>query len=490
MNQHPHEGRVSTLVRVVGKRWLLIAIIGLVSMIITFCINFFLVEPTFQAQAKIIYPLKRGAGFIKSNLGALDIPMKGFHTILDVEPTIYNHVAILESRSVREKVVDKLNLVEHYGKLLKSKDENKKRRGAVKLLKRAMSINDAVKGAVVIRVKDHDPVKAAEMANELIYATEEKLTELYNETNYRMVDFLKDRRDELQAELTAAEEVMRLKKEETGILSLDNQAENLITTFAELEQALMQAEVEYRYSLASLNATQDFSDEARDYVEAIERGEIDLATPYAAYLIGGPEGMRRAPQPIAKALEDPNIASLRTNLTKLELELATKRLAFTDEHPEVIILREQVIEGRKALYEEMVKFYDASITTLEIENISYRAQVDVINDVKQEFEERLNTYPAEEKELLEIERNKKIKESVLLILEQELEEAEIRAQKIDMPFTMLDEALPPRTPIGPRLIVNTVVAGAISIWITLYIVFWIETRARRRTAGASAEETP
>ena len=170
--------------------------------------------------------------------------------------------------------------------------------------------------------------------------------------------------------------------------------------------------------------------------------------------------------------------------------MATKRLAFTDEHPEIIILREQVIEGRKALYEEMLKFYGASLTTLEIENISYRAQVDVINDAKQEFEERLDTYPAEEKELLELDRHKKIKESVLLVLEQELEEAEIRAQKIDMPFTMLDEALPPRTPIAPRLIVNTVGAGAVSIWITLYIVFWIETRARRRIAAASAEETP
>lgn len=490
MNQYPHEGRVSAVVMIVGRRWLLIAIIGLAAMIITFIINFFFIDRTYRASVKIIYPLKRSTGFIKSNLGALDLPMRGFNTILNVEPTTYNHVAIIASRSVREKVVDELDLVSHYGKRLKNKDPEIRRQGAVKMLRRNTLINDAIKGALVVSVKDRDPQMAATIANETIKATEEKLNELYNEANTNMVNFLRNRRDEVLEGLIASEDVIRRKKELTGILSLDSQAENLISTFAELEQARMQAEVEYRYVIESLKATRDFSDEVRDYLEAIEKGDIDLSTPYSAYLIGGADNEPPQPQPVSKALEDLTIASLRISLTKLELELATKRLAFTDEHPEVIVLREQVMGARKALYEEMAKYYDASITTLEIESIGYRAQVDVIDGVMSEFEERMDTYPAEEKELLELDRAKKIRESVLMVIEQELEEAEIRAKKIEMPFTLLDEALPPRKPIAPRLIVNTVVAGAVSIWLTLYIVFWIETRARRRAAMEAVKETP
>lgn len=490
MNQYPHEGRVSAVVMVVGRRWLLIAIIGLTAMIVTFIINFFFIDRTYRASVKIIYPLKRSTGFIKSNLGALDLPMRGFNTILNVEPTTYNHVAIIASRSVREKIVDELELVDHYGKRLKNKDPEIRRQGAVRMLRRKTFINDAVKGALIVSVKDHDPQMAATIANETIKATEEKLNELYNEANTNMVNFLRNRRDEVLEGLIAAEDVIRQKKELTGILSLDTQAENLISTFAELEQARMQAEVEYRYVIESLRATQDFSDEVRDYLAAIEKGDIDLSTPYSAYLIGGTDNELPQPQPVSKALEDMTIASLRISLTKLELELATKRMAFTDEHPEVIVLREQVMGARKALYEEMAKYYDASITTLEIESIGYRAQVDVIDGVMSEFEERMDTYPAEEKELLELDRAKKIRESVLMVIEQELEEAEIRAKKIEMPFTLLDEALPPRKPIAPRLIVNTVVAGAVSIWLTLYIVFWIETRARRRAAMEAVKETP
>ena len=489
MNQYPHEGRVSAVVKVVGSRWLLIAIIGLAAMIITFMINFFFIDRTYMASVKIIYPLKRSTGFIKSNLGALDLPMRGFNTILDSEPTTYNHVAIIASRSVRELVVDKLDLVSHYGKRLKNKDPEIRLRGAQRLLKRNTLINDSVKGALVVSVKDHDPQMAAALANETIKATEIKLNELYNEANTNMVNFLRNRRDEVLQELIDQEDVIRQKKELTGILSLDSQAENLITTFAELEQTRMQAEVEYRYTIESLRATQGFSDEVRDYLMAIENGDIDLSTPYSAYLIGGTDNQPPQPQPISEALEDQTIASLRINLTKLELELATKRMAFTDEHPEVIVLQEQVMDSRRALYEEMAKYYNASITTLEIESIGYRAQVDVIDGVMSEFEERMDTYPAEEKEMLELDRAKKIRESVLMVVEQELEEAEIRAKKIEMPFTLLDEALPPRKPIAPRLIVNTVVAGAISIWLTLYIVFWIETRARRKAAVETVKET-
>ena len=316
MNQYPHEGRVSAVVKVVGRRWLLIAIIGLAAMIITFIINFFFIDRTYRASVKIIYPLKRSSGFIKSNLGALDLPMRGFNTILDVEPTTYNHTAIIASRGVREKVVDELDLVSHYGKRLKNKDPEIRRQGAQRMLKRNTLINDAVKGALIVSVKDRDPQMAAKIANETIKATEEKLNELYTEANSNMVDFLTNRRDEVLEGLIAAEDVIRQKKELTGILSLDSQAENLISTFAELEHARMQAEVEYRYTIESLRATQDFSDEVTDYLAAIDRGDIDLSTPYSAYLIGGTDNEPPQPQPVSKALEDLTIASLRISLTK------------------------------------------------------------------------------------------------------------------------------------------------------------------------------
>ncbi len=486
MEQQPHEGRVAAVLKVVGRRWLLIAVIVLAAMIITFLINYFVLERTYEAGVKIIYPLKRGSGFIKSNLGALDIPIRGFQTLLETEPTIYNHIAIIESRTVREMVVDELDLTNYYKKL-KGKDEEEKRIRAVRRLGHATTVNDSIKGAVIVNVKDRDAAMAAKVANTIVDKTTQYLVELYQETQGSMIVFLSERRDLISAQLTDAEDRIRLKKEETGILSLDSQADQMITSYADLEQTLTEAELEYRGALAEAQATKGFSDDVREYLEAIERGDIDLTQPYSTYLLGGDDAGAGQPQPIAKALEDQNIGYLRRQLSELELQLATKRIAFTDQHPDVIVLEEQVADSRKALNEELLKYYDASLATLEIEGIAYAAQSQVVKDMLNEFETRIEAYPAEEKELIELEREKKVKESILLVVEQELEEAEIREKKLELPFTVLDAAIPPRQPVGPRLIVNTIVAGAITAWIMLYLVFWHETRMRRKEAAVSAE---
>jgi succinoglycan biosynthesis transport protein ExoP len=486
MNQHPHEGRVAAVLKIIGRRWLLISGVVLGIMIVTFLINYFLIERTYEAGVKIIYPLKRGSGFIKSNLGALDIPIRGFQTLLETEPTIYNHIAIIQSRTVCEMVVDELDLTNYYKKL-KGDNEEDKRRRAARRLKRAMSVNDSIKGAVVVFVKDNDPEMAAKIANTIIEKTGEYLIELYQDTQGRMLDFLKERRDVVFIELDGVEERLKLKKEETGILSIDQQADQMITSYAELEKTLTEAELEYRGAIAQAEATEGFSEDVREYLEAIERGDVDLTQPYSTYLLGGgAEGVEQ-PQPIAQALEDLNIVFLRRELSELELELATKRIAFTEQHPDVIVLQKQAADARKALNEELMKYYDATLATLEIEGIAYSAQYEVVKDMIAGFEERIAAYPADEQELIDLEREQRVKESVLLVVEQELEEAQIREKKLELPFSVLDEALPPRQPVGPRLIVNTVVAGGIAAWVMLYLVFWHETRIRRKEAAASAE---
>jgi len=487
MNRYPHEGRISTVLNVVGKRWLLISIIVLGVMVVSVIINYFFLPRAYEAKVKFIYPLKRGAGFIKANLGALDIPIRGFESILEAEPTVYNHIAIIQSRTVSEMVVDKLDLTNYYENLRGPKPEDK-RRQAARFLRMRMTINDSIKGAVVISIRDRSPRMAADMANAVVDATSDYLTELYQETQGKMTVFLRERSKEVDAQLADVEDRIRQKKEETGILAVDTQAEQLIGSYAELEKTLAEVEIEYRASLASLNATEGFSEGARKYVAAVEKGEIPPGEPYSTYLLGETgKGAPKPPQAIAKAYEDLNVAYLRRQLSELELQLATKRLEFTDEHPEVKVLKDQVIQAREALNEELTKFYDAAIASLEIESIGYSAQVDVIHNMMNEIDKQMAEFPAEEKGLIELEREKKVRESVLLVVEQELEESEIREQKLELPFTVLDEAIPPRAPVSPRLIVNTVISGAIAAWIMLYITFWQETRRRRKAIGTSKE---
>ena len=486
MDNLPQEGRVSSVLQVAGRRWLTIVAFILVVMIVTFLVSYFFLPKKYQAQVKIIYPLRRGAGFIKASLGALDIPIRGFQSILETDSTTYNHIVIMQSRTVAEMVVDELDLTNYYKKIHGKTPEEKLRRAA-KRLRRAMSVNDTIKGAVVIKLKDRDPKMASDMANAVVDATGDYLIELYQETAGKMTIFLRDREIEMEQELSVIESAIRQKKEETGILSVDSQAQEIINTYAELQQLLTAAEIDYRGSFAALGATRDLSDEALAYVAAIEKGEIPLGETYSTYLIDeeGSTGIQPPPKPIVKALEDPNIGLLRKQMSEIQLELATKRIAFSNEHPDVIVLGERLAHAREALYEELLKFYDASIATLEVENIAYGAQVDVVKEVLTDLDERISRFPAEEQGLIELERKKKVSESVLLVIEQELEESEIRQQKLELPFTVLDEAIPPRRPISPRLAVNPVIAGGIAAWIIVYFVFWQEARKRREETAST-----
>lgn len=119
----------------------------------------FLLKPTFTARTVFMPPQQHGGGAAAAmaSLGAL-AALVGSGA---VKTPADQYVTLLKSVNVADQIIDRFKLLEVY--------EQKYRVEARKLLARNASIVAGKKdGLITIEVDDHDPVRAAEMANQFI----------------------------------------------------------------------------------------------------------------------------------------------------------------------------------------------------------------------------------------------------------------------------------------------------------------------------------
>lgn len=144
--------------------------------------------------------------------------------------------AILNSRSVREVVVDRHGLLGVY----KVEDMDR----ALKVMRRKVDVNVGREGVVTVTVLDKDPRRAAGMAgtfmSELDRVNREKRT-----SSARVArEFIERRLEENRHDLAAAEDSLRRIQEDTGVLAPEDQLRAVINAAAQVQVQLIFKEVE------------------------------------------------------------------------------------------------------------------------------------------------------------------------------------------------------------------------------------------------------
>lgn len=146
-------------------------------------------------------------------------------------------VAMLESRTVEDAVIDRFDLMKVYGKRRKS-DTRKK-------LERYVSIESGAKdGLIRISVTDSDPRRATEMANgyveEFMKASAHLAT---TEASQRRL-FFERQLASAKDDLANAEEDLKRTEQKTGLVELDSQARAVIASVAQLRAQIAAKEVQ------------------------------------------------------------------------------------------------------------------------------------------------------------------------------------------------------------------------------------------------------
>ncbi len=214
-------------------------IAGIITYLLTLAI-----PVTYTAETKILPPQQQqssAAAMLASQLGALS-GMAGSSLGLKNPNDLY--VGMLKSRTVSDNLIRRFQLQKVYKE--KTITETRKK------LAKASSIVSGKDGLIAINVDDHDPKRAAALANAYI-AELQQLTKVLavTEASQRRL-FYEKQLYQARQQLGDAEIALKRTQETTGLIQLDVQAQALVQSVAALRSQIAMKEVQ-------LNAMRTFA---------------------------------------------------------------------------------------------------------------------------------------------------------------------------------------------------------------------------------------
>ncbi len=230
---NPADTGILDLLLILARRKRLIAGLAAAGALIAAAIVF-IVPPTFTATAVIMPPQQQQsqASALLGQLGAIASVAgrdMGMRTPADL------YIGILSGRSVADALIAKFRLRELYDK--------RTLMDARKVLARRAHFSSGKDSLIKIAVDDHDPQRAAALANAYV-------DELYRQTSRLAITEAAQRRlffeRQLQAEkdqLADAESGLKKTQERTGVLQVSGQVEAVIGSMARLRAEIATREV-------------------------------------------------------------------------------------------------------------------------------------------------------------------------------------------------------------------------------------------------------
>lgn len=273
-------------------------------------------------------------------------------------------------------------------------------------------------------------------------------------------EFIEGRLSALSGELRAAEDALARYKVEGGQVSLSEQTTLVLEKLADFEAQRRAAEAERQGVEASLRR--------------VRTALAQQAPTVAATVLQG---------------EDPVATQLRSDLAKLEVELVGLRKQFTDRHPQVIATRARIEEVKGRLRQQAAQTLlsrqitlnplhqdlAAQAIRLEVERQALQARETALSAAAAAYAGDLKRLPPKEVELARLTRNLKVAEETYLLLSGKLQEARIAEASIVGDLRIVDAAVPPATPVRPRVRLNTLFGALLGLMVGAGAAFLSES---------------
>ena len=366
---------------------------------------------------------------------------------------------IIRSRGVSASVVARLGLERDADFLglaalpAEERDEKLARADAVGALVGRISLLPAPESHVVsVRVKDHDPARAALLANALVATYREQNVGYKVSAAREAVLWLTQKLDEVErSKETAARALLEFKR----------------------EHDLLQAGLAERQNLLGLT------------LQALEQKVSEARAKTAALRGEAAQAKRVSDDEALLSLDRVAQSSLIQRLKEQRLELENQRTAllaqYLDEHPKVKVVSEQLTR-LNALLRAEVRAVKQSISRAlqaaqEAEAVEERALAEAQGRARalQAQELRYKALEAAVQSDTELYNQMKIR----------LKEAELQAQATANNVRVLEEALVPLVPISPRLSLN--LAAAFVGWLVLSALIIVLRNLLDRTIRDQSE---
>lgn len=213
-----------------------ILITGVITVIIT------LLLPNWYTATASVLPPKRPGGLLSMLEGGFSSLIKnlpGLGGRLGGSQEAYSYLAILQSRTAMERVVQKFDLIKVYETRKNSLDDT------IKELRKNCEFEYATEGNITITVSDKDPQRAADMANYFIELLNELSMQLGTQEARQNREFIERRYHQNLVDLKSAEDRMKVFQQKYGIYELTEQTKTAIKAAAELKSEQVAKEIEF-----------------------------------------------------------------------------------------------------------------------------------------------------------------------------------------------------------------------------------------------------
>lgn len=285
--QTPKEmGLLDILLVMAAHKWVILAtsLVGLTVAIVASLI----VKPTFTAQAVILPPQQEesSGSALLGQMSAL-ASLTGMSGELGLKTPDELYVGILKSETIANALIKQFGLMKVY---------HAKRPSIARAdLKGASKFESGKDGLITITVKDHDPRRAAAMANAYVAQLYSMNTRLAFSSASQKRLFFGQQLEEEKNRLADAEVAMEQTEERTGVIAPNGQLETIIMQIAQLRAQITSHEVELdSLRTSSTEQNPDYiriaaeTDSLRKQLQDLERkqgrhepGDISISASYA-----------------------------------------------------------------------------------------------------------------------------------------------------------------------------------------------------------------
>ncbi len=225
MQEKSNEFNSFGLIRFIWKWRKLLIIISVIAAVVSFGASM-LIRPQFKSTSIIYAPRT-------NSLSKILVNEQNYNERLDikayaVEEETEHMIQILNSREIKDILIQKYNLVEHYG--LKT-DMKYWQTRLYKAMENMISIKRTQYGAIAVTVSDWDSQLASQMANEIVNQLDTFKNNVERERATAAYHLLEKQLVEINTELQRIDDSLSVLAEK-GVLILDRQAERITQQYA------------------------------------------------------------------------------------------------------------------------------------------------------------------------------------------------------------------------------------------------------------------
>lgn len=422
------------IIRTIRKRRKVIIYIFL-AMVITTAIVSLLIPPTYEAETTV--RIKQPKGLANSLLGDLPIGNAG-----NTKQLMSTYAEILKSRTVVQSVIDSTQT---------QKEEKPTYEDMLKIIT-TQPLKDTE--LLKVKVQAKSPEEAQFVANTLVGTFIDRLTALVRFEQRTVREFIGERLNESQKELTAAENALAKYKKEQKIVAPTDEVKAMVdktTTMSKLS-------AENQIAFATANAK----------LEGIRQ---QLSTEKAGLIA-----------------DSPLIQQFKTKLAELEIERVALQQNYTDKNPKVIANHAAINETRNKLSAEVAKVISADAPSSspihqallqsriqsEVEAAVASGQKQAIDRLLAESEQELSKLPIKEQGFVRVMRDANVAQEIYIMLAKRHEEARISEVMEPTEVQIIDIAIAPEEPIKPRKTLNVLIAAVLGLFLGIGAAFALE----------------